>query len=267
MVNVLTYNMSWATQINKTLGSEANFVEACQKKYTKKGGIQCNSNAIKNIGKLEPLDLLAIQEVNSNLESKIKKVQPKLSKSERGTVGLSTVATLWNPKVFGKLVAKRVVNVSKDKEDFRPALFLVLKKKVQIVIVVNVHMPWVIGEHAKKTLERVFRELKVTNNDKIIMLGDFNDSKTTIHKNKPLTLKNIKLSPKKNKAQLKKTLKSCCWHKKGHKYGYFTDTGDYILVNKNVKQVSIEIPKIFRVQGKLNRLFSDHMPVFSVLIL
>ena len=35
MINVLTYNISWATQINKTLGSEADFVEACQKTYKK----------------------------------------------------------------------------------------------------------------------------------------------------------------------------------------------------------------------------------------
>ena len=32
-INVLTYNMSWATQSNKVLGSEADFVKACQKKY------------------------------------------------------------------------------------------------------------------------------------------------------------------------------------------------------------------------------------------
>ena len=31
LVNVLTYNMSWAAQVNKVLGSEADFVEACQK--------------------------------------------------------------------------------------------------------------------------------------------------------------------------------------------------------------------------------------------
>ena len=30
-INVLTYNMSWATQINKSLGSEADFVKECQK--------------------------------------------------------------------------------------------------------------------------------------------------------------------------------------------------------------------------------------------
>ena len=42
IINVLSYNISWATQANKMLGSEADFVEACQKAY-KTGGLQCHS--------------------------------------------------------------------------------------------------------------------------------------------------------------------------------------------------------------------------------
>ena len=60
-INILTYNVSWATQVNKILGSEADFVEACQKKY-KKGGEQCIKNAINNINKLKKLDLVGLQE-------------------------------------------------------------------------------------------------------------------------------------------------------------------------------------------------------------
>ena len=265
MINVVSYNMSWATQVNKVMGSEANFVEACKNTYSQ-GGFKCTSNAIKNIKTLPRLDLICIQEVNSDIEDKIKKVQPSLTHFKRGTVGLSTVSTIWNPNAFGKLTDEYVVDLSKDKNDFRPALFLVFMKDNEKIVVVNVHMPWFIGEYAKKTIDKVFKKLKVSNCDKIMMLGDFNDSKTTIHKNRPLSLKKkIKLSLNKNKKQLKKTLKSCCWHKKGHKYGYFTDTGDYVLVNKNIKQITLEIPKIFKKRGKMNRLFSDHMPVFSTL--
>ena len=32
-INALTYNISFATQINKAIGSEKDFVEACQYKY------------------------------------------------------------------------------------------------------------------------------------------------------------------------------------------------------------------------------------------
>ena len=265
MISVLTYNMSWATQINKAMGSEANFVEACKNTYSQ-GGFKCTLNAIKNIKTLPKLDLMCIQEVNSDIEQKIKKVQSNLTMFKRGTVGLSTVSTMWNPNTFGKLINEHVVNLTNNKNDSRPALFLVFEKNNEKIVVVNVHMPWVIGEHTKNILDKVFRKLKVTNSDKIMMVGDFNDSKTTIYKNRPLSLKKkIKLSLNKNKKQLKKTLKSCCWHKKGHKYGYFTDTGDYVLVNKNIKQITLEIPKIFKKRGKMNRLFSDHMPVFSTL--
>ena len=264
MINVLSYNMSWATQVNQVMGSEANFVEACKNTYTQ-GGFKCTTNAIKNIKTLPKLDLMCIQEVNSNVEDKIKNVQPNLTQFKRGKVGLSTVSTMWNPNAFGKLVQEHVVNLS-NKNDSRPALFLVFEKNNEKIVIVNVHMPWVIREYTKNILDKVFKKLKVTNNDKIMMVGDFNDSKTTIHRNRPLSLKKkIKLSLNKNKKELKKTLKSCCWHKKGHKYGYFTDTGDYVLVNKNIEQVSLEIPKIFKKRGKLNRLFSDHMPVFSTL--
>ena len=35
IINCLTYNTSWATQVNILAGSESNFVEACQKQYKK----------------------------------------------------------------------------------------------------------------------------------------------------------------------------------------------------------------------------------------
>jgi hypothetical protein len=66
-INVLSYNISWTTQVNKTLGSEADFVEACQKAY-KTGGLQCIKDALTHIGKLDVIDLLGLQEVNSAIE-------------------------------------------------------------------------------------------------------------------------------------------------------------------------------------------------------
>ena len=272
LINILTYNISWATQVNKMLGSEADFVEACQKKY-KKGGLQCIKNAISNINKLKHLDLVGLQEVNSDIENEIMKKHTNLKKFTRGTIGLSTVSTLWNPDIFGELLNKETINLMKGED--RPCLILVFKKNEQIFIIINLHMPW--GEnrdYAIKTLNNFIKKHKIKNhvfnkNAKIIMIGDFNDANTVINKNNPLILKHnkntIKLKYNKTKAQSIKTLKSCCWHKPKHKYKYFDDTGDYILVNKNIKQKSIKIPKIFRKAGRTNRLFSDHMPVISTL--
>ena len=88
MINVLSYNMSWATQVNQVMGSEANFVEACKNTYTQ-GGFKCTLNAIKNIKTLPKLDLMCIQEVNSNVEDKIKKVQPNLTHLKEVTVSIN----------------------------------------------------------------------------------------------------------------------------------------------------------------------------------
>ena len=273
LIKVLTYNISWATQVNKVLGSEADFVEACQKEY-KNGGIQCTKNAINNINKLENLDLIGLQEVNSDIENKIIKSQSNLKKFIKGTIGVSSVSTLWNPEIFGELLNEETINLIEG--DDRPCLILTFKKNEEIFIIINLHMPH--GDkrvHAINALNNLinknknFKEYIFNKNTKIIMLGDFNDSKTSIDKNNPLVLRNnkksIKLKHNKTKLEAKKTLKSCCWHKPNHKYKYFKDTGDYILVNKNIKQKSIKIPEIFRKSGRKKRLFSDHMPVMSVL--
>lgn len=271
IINALTYNMSWATQINKTLGSEADFVDACQKAYTT-GGLKCVSDAIKNIGRLDNLRLIGLQEVNSELEGKIMNVQPLLTNYSRGKIGLSSVSTMWDREIFGKMIYKKVINTSND--DDRPCLFLVLKKNKQIYVIINIHMPWIekhniaiknINTYIEK--DNKLKRYLFDKDTKIIMMGDFNDSTTTISKNTPFMIKTknrtIRLTYNKSKKQARKTLKSCCWHKPNHKYKYYDSTGDYILVNKNIKQLYIKIPNIFKKRGRTNRLFSDHMPVIS----
>lgn len=137
-------------------------------------------------------------------------------------------------------------------------------------------MPWFINKnHALKKIDNIIDKNKnirnaiFNKNSKIIMFGDFNDYKTTINKNQPLKLnyknKTVRLKYNKTKKNARKTMKSCCWHKPKHKYKYFSDTGDYILVNNNIKQKSIYIPSIFKVRGRNNRLYSDHMPVLAEL--
>lgn len=272
LIKVLSYNVSWATQSNQTLGTEADFVTACQLHY-KSGGIKCNANAIKNVGKLDKLDLIGLQEINSpDIEKRLMKVQPQLTKFKRGIIGLANIALLWNPDVFGKLIAEATFNLVTD--DDRPCLVLVLKKDEQIYVLINLHSPGPFNEKKTKVMKAFYAHINkiplikaslFDPNAKIIMTGDFNDNKTSVTKTKPLIIKTLKLNHMKTKAQAHKTLKTCCWHEPGHKYKYFSDTGDYILVNKNIKQRSIFIPPLFRVAGRPNRLFSDHMPVMSLL--
>ena len=271
LINVLSYNISWATQANKSLGSEKDFVEACKKEY-KKGGKQCILNALENISKLPKLDLIGLQEVNSSIEEKIMKIQPLLKEFKRASIGVSNLSILWNPTIFGDLIYEKHFNLIKN--DDRPCLILVLKNKEQIFILINLQLPRsYFMQSAIKILEnniiknKTLKNYIFDNNAKIIMMGDFNDVKTTINNTKPIIIKNnnktIKLKHNKTKKEAQKTLKTCCWHEPNHIYKYFDGTGDYILVNQNLKQKSLKIPEIFRKSGRKNNLFSDHRPVFS----
>ena len=121
------------------------------------------------------------------------KAQPSLKQFRRGTIGLSTVSTLWNPEIFGDVVFEKTINLMKG--DDRPCLFLICKKAEQMFVIINLHMPWSDNrKHAIKALEKcidettMLREAMFDKSIKIIVMGDFNDLKTTIHKNRPLVL-------------------------------------------------------------------------------
>ena len=102
-------------------------------------------------------------------------------------------------------------------------------------------------------------------------MGDFNDDKCEITKNKPLTFKinrkKLTLKHNKTKEKLKKSLKSCCWHEKNHKWGHFDSPGDYILTNKNIQQLSMYIPENFNKKRRNKLMFSDHKPVLSEIMI
>lgn len=272
-IGVVSYNMSWATQINKALGSEADFVKECKSLY-KRGGIQCTDNAVKQIGELKNIHLMGIQEVNSDIEMKLKKVQPLLKSYERGDILNSqgntvSVSILFNPKIFGKVIKKYVFNLS-NRKDTRPCLMIYTENNF---LLINLHSPW----ENEKLPEILSKKLSGNNpiakhihdNTKIIVMGDFNDDKCLLTKSKPLIIhikdKKIIVKHNKTKKQLQTEIKSCCWHEKDHKYGHFDSPGDYILTNKHVKQLSMFIPPNFNKIQRKKTLFSDHKPVMSII--
>ena len=272
-INVLTYNMSWATQINKSLGSEADFVKECQKLY-KQGGLQCHKNAIKKIGLLKPLHLLGIQEVNSKVEPSIQKVQPLLKSYDRGEVTKSdgtivTVSILYDPSIFGKVKHKYTFNL-RNRKDPRPCLMILTTNNF---LLINLHSPWETETLATTISKKLSMKNPIAKHinetTKIIVMGDFNDDKSLITKTKPLSIKTKKKTFRVKhiltKTQLQDKLQSCCWHEKGHQYGHFDSAGDYILTSKNIKQISMFIPKIFNKKKKKDIMFSDHKPVLSVI--
>ena len=273
-VNVLTYNMSWASQKNLALGSEKDFVETCQRKY-ERGGRQCTDNAVKKIGKLVKLHLMGIQEVNSPIETKIKLVQPNLTVYERVKINQSIISLMWDPTVFGNKQSTCSFNLV-DNDESRPCLIVLTKKDNNVFLLMNLHSSWKTETLPKMLSKRI---LKCENTEiidafknkdtKIIVTGDFNDDTALIYKKKTLTIKlrnkKVYLTHNKTKKQLKKSLNTCCWHESGHKWGHFKDTGDYILTNDKVQQLSMYIPKIFDNKKRNKLLYSDHKPVLSVI--
>ena len=266
--HVLTYNLSWATQANKVMGSEADFVDQCQKTY-KRGGHQCHDNALVHIKKLKDIQLIGLQEVNSNIKSKLVSHFKSLNKFKVTKMGPSKILTLWNSSIFGTL--KHFVEINLDARTDRPCHILLTNKNI---ILINLHAP---VPFVKQDLETNLMKAISSNkyiydaaqhpDCKIIMVGDFNDKNSTIHKGSPLKLslksKTQKIKPCLKKRKLRKTLKSCCWHAPKHHSGYFVGTGDYILTNHNVRQEWMKIPAAFNKSGPLQRLFSDHTPVIS----
>lgn len=250
-MNVLSYNLSWATQINLAAGSEIDFVKACQKKY--KTSTQCTKNAFAGIKKLRPLDLAGFQEVNSDIEHEIQKIQPSLDQFFRCKVGLSTVSLCWNSRKLGLPVYTFCTNLSIEKNDDRPCLIVVFKNIIAIVVHAphypkdaNISLAKAIqsGTNRDPVVKKFMRTRK-----QIIMMGDFNDHKIDIHKDKPIQLSKKIYSPY-TRNQLRKKLTTCCL------YTPWESPGDYILASKGLSIKNLRTPPHFR-----KVLASNHYPV------
>lgn len=71
-MRVLTYNLSWASQLGVEQGSEADFVAACNAKRTR-----CFRNAMRSLSELGKQDAVFFQEVElSDVDARTRKVRP-----------------------------------------------------------------------------------------------------------------------------------------------------------------------------------------------
>ena len=248
---------------------------------------------------LPRLSLLGLQEVNSAIEPKIRECQPSLTKHLRCQVGLSTVSLMWDGDVFGDAAEHMCFNVAStaSKGDSRPCLVCLFYVDGAPCIVANMHAGWMETQKYKDALGRgIAKNIKRNKtlydcfNDSttpMIFMGDFNDAKRMITKTRPLRLparaaggtrkagrgrrggtrprtraRTIKLSHGLRKAQMNR-LRSCCWHERGHKWGHFTDTGDYIMTNDNATIDTIYIPRQFDYRQRDKLMYSDHKPVIA----
>jgi exonuclease III len=271
-LEALTYNLSWASQADVIDGSEADFVEQCKKKKR-----NCYKKAIEKIGELHrkhKFDVLGIQEVqHADLVTSIME-QTNLTGWYRGATWNSMAkvysgcALIWNTDTLGTMKTGKTINLAKpDKDnkcDARTCCIVTTSKDINLIVA---HFPWINKQSDIYAITEIINE-HISSNGPIIILVDANDGKTLISKDNPLVIKDKKLSHGLSQQQAKAHLKTCCWHKKDHKYSHFSDTGDYIL-SENVFKIGIppEMKTPTNEQSEEHDLYSDHMPVLATIAL
>jgi endonuclease/exonuclease/phosphatase family metal-dependent hydrolase len=269
VIQALTYNLSWASQQKIELGSEEDFVRQC--KTIKR---DCYDEALKKITELHKIsnfDIIGIQEVDdANLVTKICE-NTGLSGWYRGATwnsmakAYSGCAIIWNTATLGTMETSKTINLAHvDKTDpfkcdGRTCCIVTTSKDVNLIVA---HFPWI---ESQEDLNKVTETINahISSDGPIIILVDANDGNTLISKDNPLLIKGKSLSHGLSQDQAKATLKSCCWHEKGHKrqWDHFSATGDYIL-SEDVTHISIPIDHPTNEPGETD-LYSDHMPVIA----
>tara|TARA_Y100000768_G_scaffold166273_2_gene124503 strand:+ start:2039 stop:3082 length:1044 start_codon:yes stop_codon:yes gene_type:complete len=263
-IAVATYNISFATQLNKLIGSEADFVNKCQQKYPKKGGLQCHKNAIKSITKEivnHNIKFIGFQELANkasakNLQKKISLVVDKdgkiwesqyLTYYTANTVPSRTTCLLstWDSDYFGNRQLSKIFNLKDDNKDNRPCTIFLTTN----TIIINAHFGWMENETDVKPYETIIsteldkmlgdtnenKKQMLTNIKYIIFVGDTNDMEGFINSVTPLVLSSsvfeFKLHNNLDKSNTVDKLGTCCWHEIEHKYySEKRKPGDYAII-------------------------------------
>jgi len=291
-INVVFTNPSWAIQQGLEIGSEKDMAQRCKKKYLKQSSDKseavktCFNNTKKILDNLkQPFDVLGMVEVGNmgsydKTEEHLKKLinynndyKINLGEIETSTRASSSklkiyISIIYNKKIFGKTIKTMTFNLSEN--DGRPCIFVLTSK----CLFINLHGQGMNNLKSKRNFEKTLtnkfnlfvNQIMTKNNNEnkkilkshlkrnnIIIMGDFNDNKTLISKEKPfkINLNNPKLDlsfhNNMTKNKLMKHLATCCWHREGHKYRnpktgpQVLDTGDYILTSGNIPNKSFII--------------------------
>ena len=264
-IHCFSFNMSWATQQNVVAGSEADFVRACNRHER-----NCFENSIALLGQVSPLHLMGVQEVGvADLEARVQEVQPTLDTWHRACVWnrasniCVSASLLYNRRRMGRMLWQSTFDLD-DVDGGRPCSVYHFVRGRRGVFVVHLHMPHTSRASVfDRLVQRIDAHMPkdMKKKDALIVLGDFNDTTTRIHVDRPLMLGKQAVSHGFERGEAKRRLKSCCWHEDGHEYQSMTQTGDYILTSVDrFTKSRVRIPKVFEAtRGKPTA--SDHLPV------
>ena len=263
-LNVVSYNLSWATQKNIKAGTEINFVKACQKKSLNSFPIQqdsisyCTRNAadglLNYINQNNSIDIIAVQEGTEYTENWVDYLNKSLGseyfrfiESEVGSTAI--LFMLYREDVLG--VGQELLRGQFS--EGRP--YQVVYFPDSEILAVNAHFPHNLSKENYKAYISDL-EIKIKNNlfnwkklKRVLFMGDFNDhSKSFAYrsdKNFYFLDHDLKM---KGKAP-----KTCCWKS-------YSLTSDYIFDSEKQKSFGV-VPGM--TTKKTNVLMSDHDPVLS----
>lgn len=264
MAFFLSYNLSWASQLDVLAGSEKDFVAECRARKRK-----CFEAAVQNLSTLPPLSAAFFQEVATpDLCSRVRAKLPNLKGSFRGCVWHPDqnvavhLLTVWDEDAIGDVIAWHSVFNLRPESDARPCTLVLVRRSRdgRQTLLVNAHFPWFETDRELRGIERAISQhlpvrIKI---HAVVFGGDTNDARTLITKQRPLRVGRYELSHGMSKASLRRHLRTCCWHEKGHEWGLHQDTGDYVLSDRRV--ASLRVPASYDGDEALH---SDHKPVLA----
>jgi hypothetical protein len=260
--DIMTYNISWATQKGLVLGSEAQFVKKCLQTY--KDRFECSKNAsnivLDSTFKYD-IDIIGLQECideKGGFQSTINRFYNPLSNDlldkqyryiESKKIQNSNGNNIFNILIysFDKLREEPkcyTINVSDDKNDIRLIQFVYFKKNK--ILVLNCHLPH--NCDIVEIIDKIHKIIKKKYNcRRIIILGDFNMSIYDIPK-EILFISKDNFEIKVNVPSKISEHNSCCWDID------YKVLGDIILDSKKGGNLIV----VDELEGELA---SDHKPV------
>jgi exonuclease III len=223
---------------------------------------------LAELARIQDVHVLGIQEAEDpELQDKIMSKMKGLDTYYRVGVWNGSIKTyvgallMWNSKVLGEQEDAVTINLNTNNTDGRACGIVRTAKGVTLIVG---HFPWINKEEDKMNIEALISRHVKDDNSNIIVVADTNDAKTIIHSGNPLKIGSHELSQNRTRKELRKDLKTCCWHKPNHEknYGHYTDTGDYVLA-KHVTEIKIPFTPLPGNDPSVKELFSDHAPVIA----
>lgn len=278
---IISYNLSWATQDDKVAGSEKNFVKYCKRQASLASYKSINklsyctnnlANFLINMVQKYNLEIIGIQEPSTNNIEIIKTLINNQSDQIYETFHSKKYNTVASVSIIYNTNLGKPINISEGNlhpNNGRPFQVLFFPKVKYLVINSHWKHNLLISEYKSKLMELQNKvktsfkrkNLLLSNISRIIFMGDFNDHRKRLNKNRQhFTIKFLGKILKCGDTQGNGIPNTCCFNPPKIQVGKsLPSKGDYILDTETQKYFGV--PEEY----SLNIPHSDHLPVISII--